>query len=243
VEEIKTINPSLFPNRTNPIYSLSEFLLKHRGSIIAECKKGSPSAGILKEDYDPVAIAEDYEKSGAKAISVLTDQKFFYGSLMDLQRVSNKVKLPTIRKDFIIDRLQILEAKHFGASAVLLIVRILSPEQLSDLYQYAYSLGLEVLVETHKQSEIDEALKMNAKIIGINTRDLDTFEIHKHLVEDIAPTIPESSIIVAESGIHTNEDYEKMKKISQSMLIGTYFMKQTNIQRAFLELVGSLSKE
>lgn len=155
--------------------SLSESLKSKPLSIIAECKKGSPSAGIIRENYDPVGIAEIYEQEGARAISVLTDEKYFHGSLSHLEKVSSAVSIPCIRKDFIIHERQIFEARKFGASAILLIVRILDVSQLKDLMNVAHSLNMDCLVETHTQEEAETAIEAGAKIIGINTRDLDTF--------------------------------------------------------------------
>jgi indole-3-glycerol phosphate synthase len=221
-----------------PKYSLLESLKSSSDSIIAECKKASPSMGIIRADYDPVSIARIYESCGARAISVLTDENFFQGSLSDLQRVSSAVKLPVIRKDFIIHEKQIREAARFGASAVLLIVRILKTNQLKDLLDFAYSIGLEVLVEIHNKKEADIAANIGAPIIGINTRDLDTFQIHQNLIEEVTPNLPNGTLIVGESGIKNKGDYQSMKKYVQSVLIGTYFMQKQDIAKAYKELIS-----
>lgn len=225
------------PSRTIPIRPWESHLKTNSISVIAECKKGSPSSGILRPDYDPVPIASIYESSGAGAISVLTDLKYFYGSLADLSAVSESVKIPVIRKDFIIDPLQIDEAYAYGASAILLIVRILSQTELTSLHKYAKSLGLSVLVETHNKEEVKKALDSGATTIGINTRDLDTFEIHKNLIEEIAPELDNSIIRVAESGIKSFADWQKYKGIVDSMLVGTYFMKSKDIAKDFHSLL------
>ena len=166
--------------------------------------------GIIRADYDAVKIARIYEACGARAISVLTDRNFFQGSLEDLQRVAASVNLPVIRKDFILHEKQIREAVRFGASAILLIVR--------------------------KEAEI--AVEVGSRIIGINTRDLDTFQIHQNLIEEVSLDLPKHIHIVGESGIKNRNDYQNMKKYVQSTLIGTYFMQKEDITSAYKELVS-----
>ncbi len=194
--------------------------------------------GIIRADYDAVKIARIYEACGARAISVLTDRNFFQGSLEDLQQVAASVNLPVIRKDFILHEKQIREAVRFGASAILLIVRILKPTQLKELLDYAYSLGLEVLVEIHTRKEAEIAVEVGSRIIGINTRDLDTFQIHQNLIEEVSLDLPKHIHIVGESGIKNRNDYQNMKKYVQSTLIGTYFMQKEDITSAYKELVS-----
>lgn len=220
-----------------PIYPL-EYALKNSPfpAIIAECKKQSPSAGVIRSPYDPVAISESYFRSGAVAISVLTDTDYFGGSLSDLSQVSDYVSIPTIRKDFIIDEIQILEARANGASGILLIARILDPNQMKSLLSFSRQLGMEALVETHTKEEILTSLEIGAKIIGINTRDLDTFQIHHNLISDLAPYIPKECIRIGESGIHSREDWESLRGIVDGLLVGTYFMKAENIDSAFQDL-------
>jgi indole-3-glycerol phosphate synthase len=220
--------------------SFSESLKKQKISIIAECKKGSPSAGVLRAEYDPKAIAKDYEAMGAGAISVLTDQNFFMGHIDHLKLVSDAVKIPVLRKDFIIDKLQIQEARYFGASAILLIARILTPSKLEELLDYAHSLQLEALVEIHTHEEAKMALGAGAKIIGINTRDLDTFQILPNVVAEISPSLPTSIHRVGESGIQTSDDLKNMLKFADSVLVGTYFMKSGDIRTAYKELLASV---
>jgi indole-3-glycerol phosphate synthase len=194
---------------------------------------------MIRADYDPVKIAKIYESCGARAISVLTDELFFGGSLDDLQAVASVVSIPVIRKDFIIDEIQINEARHFGASAILLIVRILSPDRLKSLLNYSESLGMEVLVETHSSKEVEVALSSGARIIGINTRDLDTLQIVPSIVEELASIIPQDKIKVGESGVKSKNDLDEMFKHVNSALIGSYFMKSQNIEKAFFELIRS----
>jgi len=220
--------------------SFSESLKKQKISIIAECKKGSPSAGVIRSEYDPNAIAKDYEAMGARAISVLTDQNFFMGHIDHLKTVSEAVKIPVLRKDFIVDKLQIQEARHFGASAILLIARILTPPKLEELLGYAHSLHMEVLVEIHTKDEAKIALGAGAKIIGINTRDLDTFQILPNVVAEISPSLPSSIHRVGESGIQSSGDLKDMLQYVDSVLVGTYFMRSGDIRQAYKELLASV---
>jgi indole-3-glycerol phosphate synthase len=236
--EIEVSRGKTLPDRKIPIRDWKSNLKTNSVSVIAECKKGSPSAGILRPDYHPVEISKLYEASGAGAISVLTDQSYFFGSLNDLESVANQVSLPVIRKDFILDPIQIDEAYAYGASAILLIVRILSPSLLKSLHEHANRLGLAVLVETHNELEVNLALDAGANTIGINTRDLDTFQIHKNLIEEIATKLDPSIIRVAESGIESYEDWQKYRGMIDSMLVGTFFMKSKNIQHDFFSLLN-----
>lgn len=177
-----------------------------------------------------------YEKAGAAAVSVLTDELYFQGSLADLQKVVEAVKIPVLRKDFILDIKQIQEARKYGASAILLIVRILSPSQLKELQQFSASLGMDSLVEIHTEKEAEIALDAGAEIIGINTRDLDTFQIHEDLIEKISPVIPQGIVKVAESGIHSSRDLLNAARFADTALIGSYFMQSTSVEDAFGEL-------
>ncbi|WCL51308.1 indole-3-glycerol phosphate synthase TrpC [Leptospira sp. GIMC2001] len=235
--EIQRISISDLPLAPKPISDFSKSL-RTGGfpAIIAECKKMSPSAGIIREDYDPVSIAKIYEKSGARAISVLTDNLYFGGSLQDLQDVANAVNLPVIRKDFIIDKSQILEARAYSASAILLIVRILTEAQLQELYDYSMSLGMGVLVETHNREEVETALRIGADVIGINTRDLDHFKIYPKLIEELSDLIPKEKIRIGESGIHNRSDWENLQGKVDGFLVGSYFMKSPDIEKAYKDL-------
>lgn len=235
--EVASIRTSDFPVRKNDVLPFASNLKKSESlSIIAECKKGSPSAGILRDNYDPVFISKIYERMGAGAISVLTDTEFFFGSLQHLQSVAESVKIPVIRKDFIIDELQIDEAYAYGASAILLIVRILTPSRLRELYQYAKKLGLGVLVETHTKEEVLTSIELDFEVIGINTRDLDTFAIHNELIFDLSKLIPKSKVIVGESGVSKDTNLLQYKGVVDSFLIGTYFMKSNDIELAYRSL-------
>lgn len=218
--------------------SFRESLSSSPLSIIAECKKASPSAGVIKPDYDAITTAKTYELGGAKAISVLTDEPFFQGSLADLQNVSTNVAIPTLRKDFILEEIQIEEAKAYGASAVLLIVRILEPNQLQKLLRFANSLDLDVLVETHTREEVAMAIDAGATILGINTRDLDTFQLHPNLIHELSAEIPKGIWKVGESGIGSKKDYESFRGVVDSLLIGTYFMKSPEPLKTLKELTN-----
>ncbi|MEM7183952.1 MAG: indole-3-glycerol phosphate synthase TrpC [Spirochaetota bacterium] len=218
--------------------SLKAALLAQEQAIIAECKKASPSAGVIREDYNPLSIAQEYQSLGAAAISVLTDQDFFQGSLSHLQAITNAVETPVLRKDFVISEKQIDEARLYGASATLLIVRILSEKRLQELLQHSQSLGMDVLVETHSQEEASIAENVGAEIIGINSRDLDTFTIDPGLISKVAQTLPDSICKVAESGVKTRQDYLQMTEFADAALIGTYFMRADDIANAYKSLLG-----
>ena len=190
-------------------------------SIIAEVKKASPSKGLLSSDYKPDELAVIYERGGASAISVLTDKKFFMGSPADILKVRNSVKLPVLRKDFIIDEIQVFESKIIEADAILLIIKALSEVQYKNLLALAAELSLEVLTEIADEKELETAYKYNAEIIGINSRDLRTFKTDLFKTAALAEKIPPGKLIVAESGINGREDIEMlMKRGINSFLIG-----------------------
>ena len=190
-------------------------------SIIAEVKKASPSKGLLSADYKPDELAVIYERGGASAISVLTDKKFFMGSPADILKVRNSVKLPVLRKDFIIDEIHVFESKIIEADAILLIIRALSEVQYKNLLALAAELSLEVLTEIADEKELETAYKYNAEIIGINSRDLRTFKTDLFKTAALAEKIPPGKLIVAESGINGREDIEMlMKRGINSFLIG-----------------------
>ena len=190
--------------------------------LIAEVKYRSPSKGILCPDFDPLGLARTYAENGAAAISVLTDEKYFGGSLEILQSIANlDLGLPLLRKDFIFDRYQLLEARAAGASAVLLIVAMLEAEQLQDLLAATHDLNLEALVETHTRQEVEQALKVGARVIGVNNRDLHTFNVSLETSLELRPLIPSDIVMVTESGIHTTEDVARLAVTDvDAMLIG-----------------------
>ena len=208
--------------------------------LIAEVKKASPSMGVICQDFDPVRIAKEYEAAGASCLSVLTDEQFFQGSLDYLREIRATVKLPLLRKDFIIDERQILEAIEWGADAILLIVAILSDEQLAKFHSLAVEAGLAVLVEVHDEEELDRALKISPVLLGVNNRNLKTFKVDLATTENLAPKIIQSgSLLVAESGIHTNADVARVQKCGAgAILVGESLVKQGDIGAKVRELLG-----
>lgn len=199
--------------------------------IIAEVKKASPSKGIIKEDFDPLLIASEYSKNGANAISVLTEPHYFQGNLDYLTAIRRYVPTPLLRKDFIIDKYQILEALVYGADFILLIAKSLSTKDLKEFYEYAIHLGLEVLVEIHDLEDLTKAIKSGATIIGINHRNLETFEMDMTLCEKLIPLIPNGKIIVAESGVSDIEVIKHLHSIgADAFLIGEHFMRVPSIE-------------
>jgi indole-3-glycerol phosphate synthase len=200
-------------------------------ALIAEVKKASPSAGIICPDFDPVRIAREYEAAGATCLSVLTDEKFFQGSPEHLRRIRAAVGLPLLRKDFIIDERQILEAAEMGADAVLLIARILSDGELRIFHGLASGAGLAALVEVHNETELDRALTLGARLIGVNNRDLDTFKVDAGTTERLAARMaripaPERRLLVAESGLQTRADVERVQRAGAgAILVGEALMK------------------
>jgi len=193
-----------------------------RVALIAEVKRRSPSAGAISAALDPAAHAERYAAAGAAAISVLTEGPHFGGSVDDLVAVRGRVQVPVLRKDFIIDEAQLLEARALGASAALLIVRILQPARLAALIKFARDLGLATLIETHTRAEIDAALTAGAQIIGVNSRDLDTFELDPDKAWELLAHLPTGPLAVAESAMHTFADVQKAAAAgADAVLIGT----------------------
>jgi len=198
--------------------------------IIAEVKKASPSKGIIREDFDPLFIAQEYSNNGVNAISVLTEPHWFKGDLEYLTAIRRYVPTPLLRKDFIIDKYQIVEALVYGADFILLIAAALSTKELKELYDYALHLGLEVLVEIHDKDDLKKAMKSGASIVGINHRNLSTFEMNMNLCEELIPMIPNGKIIVAESGVSNPETIQRLSEAgADAFLIGEYFMRQDDI--------------
>ncbi len=210
------------PGEPGPARGFGRALARGRDiSIIAEAKKASPSKGLLCPDFDPVAIARDYEQAGAAAVSVLTDSRFFQGSLEYLHQVRSNISLPVLRKDFIIDHLQVEEAHTWGADAILLIVAILEQPLLSELLDHAGQLEMDVLVETHDEGEAESALEAGARLIGINNRNLKDFTVSLDTTVRLRRLIPPEVPVVSESGIRTREDIEMLGQHNISaVLIG-----------------------
>lgn len=203
-------------------------------ALIAEVKKASPSKGVICENFDPVRIAREYEAAGASCLSVLTDEKFFQGSLDYLRQIREAVSLPLLRKDFIIDERQILEAIEWGADAILLIVAILDDARLKRFHELAREAGLAALVEVHNEAELDRALAIGAELIGVNNRDLKTFQVDLGTTERLAAKLSRAPnagsqppcLLVAESGIHTRSDVERLAKCGAgAILVGESLMR------------------
>lgn len=195
-------------------------------AVIAEIKKASPSKGVMREDFQPAEIAKSYQQGGASCISVLTDIDFFQGSDAYLQQARAACELPVIRKDFIIDQYQVYEARAIGADCILLIVAILSDEQMSSLYQLACDLNMDVLIEAHDEAELLRALPLGAKLVGINNRNLRNFETSLNTTLDLLSQIPDDRIVVTESGIHTAEHVKLMREHNvNAFLVGEAFMR------------------
>jgi indole-3-glycerol phosphate synthase len=211
-------------------------------ALIAEVKKASPSKGIIREDFDPLAIAKIYEQNGAACISVLTDEKYFQGKLDYLWRIRGTVSVPLLRKDFIIDPWQIVESRAFGADAILLIVAALCPKDLRECLQTARQYNLAALVEVHDREELEEALDAGADLIGINNRDLHTFRTTLRVTQELLADLPPdpNRLIVSESGIFTRADVEKLRAAGvDAILVGEALMRQTDIGAKMRELLTS----
>ena len=208
-------------------------------AVIAEVKKGSPSKGIISPDFNPTAIASSYEKGGADAVSVLTDEKFFYGSLDYIPLVRQEIQLPVIRKDFIIHELQIEEAGNYGADAILLIAAILDRNQIRDYLQMSTELDMDVLVEVHDEKELEKSLIAGSRLIGINNRDLRDFTVDLKTTIRLRREIPDSIPVVSESGIKSREDMKMLEDESiAAALIGETFMRSGDREAALREIRG-----
>ena len=208
-------------------------------SLIAEIKKASPSKGIITQDFPYLSIAKTYNQSGVTAISVLTEPNYFKGNIKFLEEISASVSVPVLRKDFIINSYMIYQAKAAGASMILLIVAILSPQILANYIQLAHSLGLAVIVEVHDSNEIETALKAGAKMIGVNNRDLKTYTINLNNSIKLRNLVPENIIFIAESGISSNIDVTKLAHANvNGILIGETLMRATNKKDKITELLN-----
>lgn len=198
-----------------------------RLAVIAEIKKASPSAGVIASSLDPIEISKNYERDGANAISVLTDTKFFQGKLQDLADVRHVVSVPLLRKDFILDEIQIAESAVNGADAILLIVAALEQSQLVDLLHATTAYRLEALVEVHAREELNRALEAGAKIVGINNRNLATFDIDLGVTEELCREVPDEIVLVSESGIRTPQDVARVKACGvDAVLVGEALMRR-----------------
>jgi indole-3-glycerol phosphate synthase len=196
-------------------------------AIIAEIKKASPSKGLIRSDFYPATLARGFEAAGAAALSVLTDEEFFQGSLSYLHEASSVVQIPCLRKDFILDPFQVLEARAAGADAILLIVAAHTDDSLSDLRDEAHSMGLDVLCETHDREEMERAVALGFDLIGVNSRDLRTFVVRPELLEEMAVWKPKDVVMVAESGIGSAESISQLRLVGyDAFLVGEALMRQ-----------------
>jgi indole-3-glycerol phosphate synthase len=210
-----------------------------RTAVIAEVKKGSPSKGVIRADFDPVAIAGIYESNGAACLSVLTDEHFFLGKLHYLSEIRKTVGIPLLRKDFIFEPYQILEARAAGADAILLIAAMLDLSALKDYYSFARDLGLDVLLEVHDEEELETALGTECELIGINNRNLRTFVTDLETTVRLLKIIPRERLVVSESGINSREDIIRLHNAgAQAFLIGESLMREPDIGQKLRELLG-----
>jgi indole-3-glycerol phosphate synthase len=221
-------------------YALREKLQRNQVNIIAEFKRASPSKGVINDKIEVAEIAKQYEKGGACAISVLTEEDRFKGSLEDLRAVREAVNLPILRKDFIFDEFQIYEAAEAGADVILLIAAMLDDEVLINLHRLAeQELGLDALVEVHTLEELERAKKIGARLIGVNNRDLHSFEVSLDVSRELIKHAPEDALMIAESGLQTREDLQELRQLGfDGFLIGETLMKSGNTEAKLKELIG-----
>lgn len=223
-----------------PTRGFAQALASARGTaLIAEVKKASPSKGLIRPDFNPVQIASDYQTGGARCLSVLTDTPYFQGDLSYLGAIRETVATPLMRKDFLIDTAQVWEARAAGADAILLIVAAIpSPARLAEMRHLAELLGMDALVEVHNENELEIAVESGATLIGVNNRDLHTFEVRLETSERLIPQFPEGTIAVAESGIFTHDDVRRLADAgAKAVLVGESLMRQDNIVDAIRNLM------
>jgi len=221
------------------IKSIKKKLNQGETAVIAEVKKASPSKGLLRENFNPAEIAVSYEVGGAACLSVLTDKDFFQGSEAYLKQARSACSLPVIRKDFIVDPYQVYEARAMGADCILLIVAALDDSTLQNLYQLANELGLDVLVEVHDADELERALRLNLALVGINNRNLRTFETSLQTTVGLLDSIPDEVVVVSESGLHKAEDIRMLKAHHvHTFLIGEAFMRCDDPGEALKNLIA-----
>lgn len=214
-------------------------LMARTPAIIAEIKKASPSKGVFTSDFEPSSIARAYEEGGAAALSVLTDERFFHGSLDDLARARAAVRLPVLRKDFTIDELQVIEAAAHNADAILLIAAVLDVAEMRRFRELAARYGMAALVEVHDERELDPALEAGAQIMGVNNRNLHTFEVRLETSLDLAARIPADILRLSESGIHSKADIARLREAGyHAFLVGEYLMRSGDPLGALRELVA-----
>ena len=241
VEQRKRVVPTTYLQERiacqKPVLDLAPALKSDHIRLIAEVKQASPSRGMLSPNLNPTKLARIYAEGGAAAISVLTEANYFMGSIEHLAAIREVVKLPLLRKDFIFDPYQVYESRGYGADALLLIVAILSQEQLEELVSLSHSLGLKCLVEVHNGDEVERAVLSEAEIIGINNRDLNTFTVDINTTHRLRPLVPKEKIVVSESGIKSRKDVEKLGKWGvDAVLVGEALVTADNIRAKMKEL-------
>jgi indole-3-glycerol phosphate synthase len=226
-------------DRAPAVRSFKKALTTRTPAILAEIKRASPSAGVICEDFDPIRIAKEYQNSGAAVLSVITEVKHFQGGLEILARLRWSAKIPLLRKDFLIDSYQILESRHAGADAVLLIAALLDTSMLRHMRVEAERYGMEALIEVHNEAELQRALDAGATVIGVNNRDLRSFEVSLDVSLNLARIIPKGIIAIAESGIRTPDDIRRLSKAGyRGFLVGEHLMRSRSPGVALKELLG-----
>ena len=230
--------------RKSPPRGFAQALRASQPAIIAEIKKASPSRGVMQPDFHPAFLGHAYEQGGAACLSVLTDKQYFQGSLRDLEAARAAVAIPVLRKDFVIDRVQIFEAAAHGADAILLIAAILDNEELGGFRELAASLGMDALVEVHNQHELQKAIDSGAEMIGVNNRDLETFEVSLDTSLRLSYLLPTNTIRVSESGIHTRADLDVLRGAGfEAFLVGESLMRSSDPVLALRALLGKSHDE
>jgi len=236
LEQIKSALPSLAPTRD----FLKSINKPRQISLIAEIKKGSPSEGVIRQDFNHQEIAKVYQETDVQAISVLTEEDFFQGNINYLKEVKDLTQVPILRKDFIIDEYQVYESRYYGADAILLIADLLTQEQITNFTQIAQELGMSALVEVHDERELKKILKLKAvNLIGINNRNLHTLEVDSKTTERLYLLVPKDKTVVVESGIKNKQDVMFLKILGiQACLIGTAFMREPDLKAAVENMMG-----